>query len=105
MRADTGDYPERERLRDLLFAYPEGCDETRTTPVSSSDYLVTRREWMQQTVRTCGRYGLALAEGIFDVAFMTDEQLRKQKKPEHVRTWFDCGEELTAEIQRYIAQT
>lgn len=98
MDARTGDYSERERLRDLLFAYPEGCDETRTTPINRADYVYTRREWMQHTVRNCGRVGITLSGSIYDVAFMTDDQLQSQRKPKHVVTWYDCGEELTSQM-------
>lgn len=102
MEIPGADYPQRERLSDLLFAFPEGCEETRTTPISRQEYAYTRREWMQNTVRNCGRVGLVLDDRIFDVAFMTDEQLAKQLKPKNVNTWFDCGAELTAQLQRYV---
>ena len=98
MRTSRAEYTERERLRDLLFAYPEGCDETRTTPINRIDYVYTRREWMQETVRNCGRVGIALSNHIYDVAFMTDKQLQSQRKPKHVVTWYDCGEELTTQL-------
>lgn len=102
---NSSEYPERERLRDLLFAYPEGCEETVTTPIDRMDYLLTRREWMQNTVRTCGRLGLTLASPIFHVAFMSNERLQNLRKPKDIVTWFDCGESLSLEVMRYIEQS
>ncbi len=100
METSHGKYTERERLGDLLFAYPEGCEETRMTPINRADYVYTRREWMQHVVRNCGRIGVALSNHVYDIAFMTDEQLQTQHKPKHVVTWYDCGEELTSQICR-----